>query len=35
VPKLNERKMLIEKIHGKIGHFGKMKTLDEIKKYFF
>jgi hypothetical protein len=35
VPKLKERKMLIKKVHGDIGHFGKMKTLAEIKINFF
>jgi hypothetical protein len=27
--------MLIEKIHGEIGHFGEMKTLAKINKQFF
>jgi len=27
--------MLIEKIHKEIGHFGKMRTLDEMNKRFF
>jgi hypothetical protein len=35
IPKLVERKSLIEKVHQEIGHFGEMKTLDEIKKHFF
>jgi len=28
-------RMLIEKIHEEIGHFGAMQTLVEIKKRFF
>jgi hypothetical protein len=35
VPKLKERKMLIKKVHGDIGHFGKMRTLVEIKIIIF
>jgi len=35
VPKLKERKMLIKKVRGDIGHFGKMKTLAEIKIIIF
>jgi hypothetical protein len=30
-----KRRMLIEKIHEKIGHFGEMRTLAEVKKRFF
>jgi hypothetical protein len=26
---------LIKKVHQEIGHFGEMKTLAEIKKWFF
>ncbi len=33
--KLVERKSLIKKVHQEIGHFGEMKTLAEIKKWFF
>jgi len=35
VPRLVERRILIEKIHKEIGHFGEMWTLDEVKKRFF
>ncbi len=35
IPKLTERKSLIEKVHQEIGHFGEMKTLAKILKQFF
>ncbi len=35
VPKLIERRMLIEKIHEEIKHFGAMWTLAKVKKRFF
>ncbi len=35
VPRLAKRRMLIEKIHEQIGHFGAMQTLAEVKKRFF
>jgi hypothetical protein len=35
VPKHVEHKMLIEKIHEEIGHFGAMWTFAEVKKRFF
>lgn len=35
IPKLVERKSLIEKVHQEIDHFGEMKTLVKIKKQFF
>jgi hypothetical protein len=35
VPMFIERKVLIEKIHEEIGHFGEVWTLDEIKERFF
>jgi hypothetical protein len=35
VPRPIEQKMLIEKIQEKIGHFGEVWTLNEIKKGFF
>ncbi len=35
VPRLTKWKMLIEKIHEEIGHFGEMRTLDRVEKRFF
>ncbi len=35
VPRPIERRMLIDKIHEEIGHFGEMRTLAEVKKRFF
>jgi hypothetical protein len=35
VPKPAKQKMLIEKIHEEIRHFGEMRTLAEVKKRFF
>jgi hypothetical protein len=35
VPRPAKQKMSIEKIHEKIGHFGEMRTLAEVKKGFF
>ncbi len=35
VPRPAKYKMLIEKIHVEIGHFGDMRTFVEIKKMFF
>jgi hypothetical protein len=35
VLKLIKRKMLIEKIHEEIRHFGAMRTFVEVKKRFF
>jgi hypothetical protein len=35
VPRPEECKMLIEKIHEEIEHFGAMQTLGEVKKRFF
>ncbi len=35
VPRPIKQRMLIEKIHEKIGHFGEMWTLVEVKKRFF
>jgi hypothetical protein len=35
VPMLAKRRMLIEKIHEKIRHFGAMWTLAKVKKMFF
>jgi hypothetical protein len=35
VPRPAECKMLIEKIHEEIGHFGATRTLVEVKKRFF
>jgi hypothetical protein len=32
VPRPVERRMLIEKIHEEIGHFGEMRTLVKVKK---
>ncbi len=35
VPKLEERKEVIEKMHNEIRHFGKLETLIEAKRIFF
>jgi hypothetical protein len=35
VPKLEERRIVIEKIHEEIGHFGESQTFEEITKHFF
>jgi hypothetical protein len=32
MPKIEERKMLIKKVHGKNGHFGEMRILAEINR---
>ncbi len=35
VPKLEDMSHIIEKMHNKIGHFGKARTFFEIKQWFF
>jgi hypothetical protein len=35
VPKLEERRIVIEKIHEEIEHFGELQTFEEITKHFF
>jgi hypothetical protein len=35
IPKLAKHRMLIEKIHEEIGHFGAMWTFAKVKKRFF
>jgi hypothetical protein len=35
VPRLAKRRMLIEKVHEEIGHFGEMRTLIEVKNRLF
>jgi len=35
VPRPTEPRMLIEKIHEEIGHFGAMRTLVKVKKRLF
>jgi len=35
VPKPEERRTMIEKIHEEIGHFGELWALEEVTKHFF
>jgi hypothetical protein len=35
VPRPAKWRMLTEKIHEEIGHFGEMQTLSKVKKRFF
>jgi hypothetical protein len=35
VPKPEEKRTVIEKIYAKIGHFGELRTFEEVTKHFF